>query len=191
MLDSVIVSTDSKDIARIAEQYGAQVPFIRPSELAQDTTPDLPVFLHVIQSLSDDAQPGIVVWLRPTSPLRTREDIEGAINLLQDNPFDCVRSVTRAAHHPYWMKTLNNDGSMQPFIPGHDETVYYRRQMLPETYYLNGMVDVVRVKSVLEKNVLFGGNMGGYVTSGHRSIDIDVPEDLEIVRFLLEQNHSE
>lgn len=131
-LQRIIVSTDDLEIANIAKEYGAEVPFLRPPELAKDSTPDFPVYQHTISWLTEheNFQPDIVVWLRPTSPLRSVEDIKNAIDILVKSQADSVRSVCLSEHHPYWMKRLEGD-RLIPFIDGFDERKFFRRQLLP------------------------------------------------------------
>jgi CMP-N,N'-diacetyllegionaminic acid synthase len=186
ILERVIVSTDDLEIARIARENGAEVPFIRPSEIAQDSTPDIEVYRHLIAWLIEYERvfPDIVVWLRPTSPLRTVEDIEKAVDILISTDADCVRSVCRVEHHPYWMKRL--EGSrLLPLIEGKDEHTYYRRQLLPPIYRLNGSVDVIRCKSVERNDMLFSDDMYGYVMPFERSIDLDDQFDFEVAEMLI------
>ena len=116
-LERIIVSTDDLAIAEVARTYGAEVPFIRPAKLAQDDTPDLPVYNHTLMWLAENENyfPELVAWLRPTVPLRAVQDVEAAVALLQRSDFDCVRSVCKAEHHPYWMKRLDN-GCLVPFV---------------------------------------------------------------------------
>lgn len=188
-LDRVIVTTDSVAIAEIASAYGAEVPFLRPPELARDDTPDLPVYQHTLAWLREHQgyQPECVVWLRPTSPMRTTHDIDAAVALLQQNQADCVRSVCLAEHHPYWMKHREDDGRLVPCIEGADEHTYYQRQLLPPVYRLNGAVEVVRCTSVINNGRLYGGVMYGYVMPPERSIDIDTELDLALMELLLQR----
>jgi CMP-N,N'-diacetyllegionaminic acid synthase len=187
-LRRVIVSTDDLEIAEIAQRYGAEVPFIRPAELARDDTPDLPVYQHALSCLAEhnDYRPDIVVWLRPTAPLRTVQDIEAAIQLLIETGADCVRSVCLVKHHPYWMKRLEGD-RLVSLVNGADESKYYRRQLLPPVYRLNGAVDVAWRETVVEKNLLYGGNMRGYVMPAERSIDLDSELDFAVAGLLLQR----
>ena len=182
----IIVTTDDNTIATIAHNAGSEVPFLRPEELAQDDTPDYPVYEHTIKWLSENQnyQPELVVWLRPTSPLRTSEDIISAIRLIKDTNADCVRSVCLVEHHPYWMKKIK-DKQLLPFLDNLDEQKYYRRQLLPPVYRLNGAVDVVRNESVRNSGKLFHGNIVGYIMPNERSIDIDNEIDLMIAEELL------
>jgi CMP-N,N'-diacetyllegionaminic acid synthase len=193
ILDRVIVSTEDAEIAGISREFGAELPFIRPASLAQDDTPDLPVFQHTIAWLDshEKYQPDIVVWLRPTTPLRTVEDIEAAVQILQETNADCVRSVCAVEHHPYWMKKLEA-GRLSSFIKSADERQYYQRQTLPPVYRLNGVVDVIwrsRVSDTREEGKLFWGwdDMGGYVMPVERSIDLDSELDFALVELLLER----
>ncbi len=186
-VNRVLVSTEDLEIAKIAQEYGAEVPFIRPEALAQDDTPDLPVYQQACSWLAEkeDYQPDIIVWLRPTSPLRTIEDIEKAIAILATTKANSVRSVCAVEHHPYWMKRVAEDNYLVPFIEGKDEKTYYRRQLLPTAYRLNGAVDLTWCKTVLEKSQLYFGDMQGYIMPPERSIDIDTELDFAIAEILL------
>jgi CMP-N-acetylneuraminic acid synthetase len=181
----IIVSTDDAEIAAVAKEHGADIPFMRPPELAQDTTPDLPVLQHVLQRLQADGDlPDVVVWLRPTVPLRTTADIDGAVAMLKITSADSVRSVSTAKAHPYWMKTVT-DGLLHSFVSGKDDRTHPNRQSLPPVYMLNGAVDVMRARIVLEQNDLWGSRVGAYVMPPERSIDIDTLADFAAAEALL------
>ena len=167
-LDRVVVSTDDEEIAEIARAHGAEVPFLRPAELARDETADLPVYRHALAELGE---PDSVAWLRPTAPLRAAEDIEAALGLLGETGADTVRSVTEAEHSPYLMGRLDG-GRLVPLLGDVPE----RRQLLPLVYRLNGAVDVVRCSSV--GDVLFGGDVRAYVMPAERSVDVETELDL-------------
>ncbi len=191
-LDRVIVSTDDKEIASIARENGAEVPFIRPHELAKDDTPDFPVFKHALEWLGDFENycPDIVAWLRPTAPLIMVEDIEGAIKLLNNTGADCVRSVCLAEHHPYWMKYMEGDRIIS-LIKELDEKKYPYRQLLPPVYRLNGAVDVVLNKTALEKGSLFEGDMRGYIMPADKSLDIDSEIDFVLAEMMLRKRFED
>lgn len=186
-LSRVIVSTDDQEITEVARRYGAEVPFLRPAELAQDDTPDLPVYQHALSWLAEHEGycPDIVVWLRPTAPLRTVQDVECAIQILIRTGADCVRSVCLAEHHPYWMKRLDGDRLM-PFLDGIDESKYYRRQLLPPVYRLNGAVDVTWRRTVMQKGLLYSGDVRGYLMPAERSVDLDKELDFVLAELLLQ-----
>lgn len=185
IFQKVIVSTDSEEIAAIAREYGAYVPFLRPAALAQDDTPDLPVYQHAIEWLEQNEQfsPQIIAWLRPTSPLRSSLDIAEAVELLKTRGCDWVRSVCEAEHHPYWMYSIEN-GKLKSFINQVDLKKYYRRQLLPPVYRLNGAVDVAWRSTIMEKQLLYSGDITAYVMPHERSIDIDT-----ILDFVLAEQY--
>ena len=187
-VDRVVVSTDDLEIGSVAREYGAEVPFVRPAELARDDTPDLPVCQHALRWLMmhENYCPEIVVWLRPTSPLRTVQDINAAVRLLLETGADCVRSICPAEHHPYWMKRLEGN-RLLPFVEGVDESKYYRRQELPPAYRLNGAVDVTWCKRVVEDGKLFDGDMRGYLMPMERSVDLDSELDFALAELLLQR----
>ena len=187
-LDRVIVTTDDEEIANIAKAYGAEVPFLRPAELAQDNTPDLPVYQHAVSWLAEHERyhPDIICWLRPTSPLRTVQDVENAVNLLIKTKADGVRSVCVSDEHPYGIQKMDGN-RLQPFMDNIDRSKYYRRQMLPTVYRFNGAVDVTWCKTVMKKGQLYTGDLRGYVMPPERSVDIDNELDFILTEALLEK----
>lgn len=185
-VNRVVVSTDDEEIASAARAYGAETPFLRPAELAADSTPDLPVYMHALEMLAAHGfHPAATVWLRPTAPLRTVADMDGALDLLHASGADCVRSVCAVEHHPYWMRRLDGD-RLEPFLEGLREENYPRRQLLPPAYRLNGAVDVVRASSIKPgASALFGGDVRGFVMPQRRSIDLDSELDFVVAEALL------
>lgn len=185
-LDRVIVSTDDSEIAEKSKEYGAEVPFLRPVEYAQDQTSDYPVYYHTLKWLkeNEDYEPDIVVWLRPTTPLRKKNDIEEAIQLYTDTKPDWVRSVCSVEHHPYWMFSVDDDFNMEPFIEGIDVRQYLRRQSLPSVYRINGVIDVTRPSLLKDSNKLYCGKLKAYIMPIERSIDIDTEKDFMILENL-------
>jgi CMP-N,N'-diacetyllegionaminic acid synthase len=184
-VERTVVTTDDPEIAAIAGRFGAEVPFLRPPELAADDTSDLPVYHHALGWLAehDGYRPDAVAWLRPTAPLRTPQDIDAAIEVLERSEADSVRSVCAAEYHPYWMKRLEGN-RLVPLMDGADEATYPRRQLLPEVYRLNGAVDAVRCAAVTEDGPLFGGTTAAYLMPRERSIDIDDELDLAMAELL-------
>ncbi len=182
----VIVSTDDHEIAVLARACGAEVPFMRPAEFAQDDTTDMPVLKHALEFLTvkESYDCEMIAWLRPTAPLRTADDIDTAVTILASSDADSVRSVSASKAHPYWMKTIS-DGVLHPFIAGEDEHKYPRRQTLPPAYGLNGAVDVTRTKTLQGWSTLWGERIAGYIMPPERSIDIDMESDFVIAEALL------
>ena len=146
----MIVSTDDEEIAAVARQYGAEMPFLRPAEFAQDQTLDLPVFQHALRWLAEheDYHPDVVVQLRPTSPVRPRDLVDEAVRLLLDHPeADSVRGVVPAGQNPHKMWRIDAaTGSMMPLlsVPGIAEPYNAPRQALPPVYWQTGHIDAIR-----------------------------------------------
>lgn len=187
-VDRVIVSTDDAEIAEVAHSYGAEVPFRRPDELAEDHVTDLPVFEHALTWLAEheDYRPDLVVQLRPTSPLRPRGCIDEAVaQLWRHKKADCVRSVTPSGQNPYKMWRIE-EGVMIPLLGGEfDEPYNMPRQVLPPTYWQTGHIDVIRATSIVNKHTLTGDHILPYVISAGYAVDIDNPEEWEIADWVL------
>jgi N-acylneuraminate cytidylyltransferase len=180
MIDRVIVSTDDEEIAVIARHWGADVPFLRPAALAGDRTPDLPVFQHALAWLAAEAGsvPGIVVQLRPTSPLRPPDCVDAAIQLLhQDETLDSVRTLMPATQNPYKMWRLGADNLMTPLLDGHAAESYNQpRQDLPQTYWQTGHVDVIRTR-VIREGSMSGHRIKALIVEAAYGCDIDTEVD--------------
>ena len=191
-IDRVIVSTDSKKIAEIARKYGAEVPFIRPDDIAKDDTPDLPVFIHALKFLEEKEgyKPEYVVNLRPTCPLRSVEDIDNAVSKILNEKCDSVRTIIKVHQHPYWMVEKEED-KLFAFIKNIDRDKYYQRQLLPDLFITNGGVDVMKSSNILEKNSLYGKDIRGVIMPSNRSVDIDTTLDLKLAELLLKKSEGE
>ena len=186
-----IVSTDDEEIAQVAREWGAETPFLRPAELAQDHTTDLPVFQHVLSWLKEHEQytPDLVIQLRPTSPIRPRTCIDDAVKLLLSHPeADSVRGVVPSGQNPYKMWRLN--GSEQPMTPlltleGVAEPYNSPRQILPPTYWQTGHIDVIRPEVIIEQNSMSGKTILPYIIDSRYTVDIDTPFDWERYEWLV------
>jgi len=177
LINRVIVSTDSEQYAEIARSFGAETPFLRPEEISQDNSNDREYFIHALAWLKKNEKyvPEICVQLRPTHPIRKVEDINAMIQILIDNPdADSVRSVVKnETYTPYKMWFLSNKNELKPIITSTDIDEPYNqpRQALPETYFQNASVDVIRTKTILEKKSLSGDKILGYVMDEEYDID--------------------
>ncbi|TDB63512.1 acylneuraminate cytidylyltransferase family protein [Arundinibacter roseus] len=178
-ISRVIVSTDSEAIADIARSYGAEIPFMRPAELAQDQSLDYDVFLHALSWLKENENysPELVAQLRPTSPIRYVADIETCIERMAAYPeADSIRIITRAANTPYKMwRASTEEQAMTPLLTldGHPESYNEPRQNLPTIYWQVGTLDVIRPEVILEKNSMSGTNVFPYRIEPEQAIDID------------------
>lgn len=179
-IDRLILSSDDAEIIAVAREWGCDVPFVRPAELALDDTPGIEPVIHVIHSL-----PGYdyVVLLQPTSPLRTSHDIDACIETcVRTRSSGCV-SVTEPDKSPYWMFTLDAKGKMHPLIKS--SGIGLRRQDLAKVYALNGAVYVADCKMLLVSRDLAGEGTVAYIMPKERSLDIDHEMDLAVADFLL------
>ncbi|MBI4635724.1 MAG: acylneuraminate cytidylyltransferase family protein [Candidatus Rokubacteria bacterium] len=185
----VIVSTDDLEIADVARAYGAEVPFIRPAELATDDTPDLPVFDHALGWLAARAgdPPDILVHLRPTSPLRQVADIDRAVDLLRENPTaDSVRSVCAPFQNPYKMWRLTDHGLLAPLLGAEVEEPYnLPHQKLPPVYWQTGYIDATRYRTIVTVRSMTGGAILPLVIGDDSWVDIDTRAMLEHADFLI------
>jgi len=187
-IDRVIVSTDDKKIIAVAKSYGIEVPFVRPDDIAEDATPDQPVFNHALKKLFDidGYQPDIVVNLRPTSPFKTGGIIDRVISEISATNVDIVRTMTRSegVNHPYWMYRLDDRMLATQFVDDIDINEYYQSQMLPHIYRINGVVDAYKVTKIMSGNIL-SGNIKGIVLNDRESMDIDTEFDFELCEMML------
>ena len=187
----VIVSTDDEEIAHIAEAWGAEVPFMRPAEYAQDLSPDIDVFRHALMWLREreDYAPDLVVHLRPPGPVRRVDLIDQAIDQLAAHPeADPLRSVSLALQTPYKMWHITPDGYLDPVltIEGVPDCQSLPRQQLPLVDWQNGYVDVIRPRAVLEKDSMWGDCAIPFLID-EPMFELDYPEDIPAVEEALQR----
>lgn len=183
-IDAVYVSTDSPEIAKIARMYGAVVPYIRPAELATSIAAKVPVIQHLCDwVVQNEGEFDRVVDLDPTSPLRTLEDIEVCLSLL-DKDTDAVITAFESEKNPYFnMVELKRDGNIGLICQSTDAVV--ARQLAPNVYSMNASIYVWH-RHTLSKG-LWNGRLKLHVMPRERSIDIDSPLDFAIVEMLMNQ----
>jgi len=194
-IQRTFISTDSQQIAEVARNAGGEVPFLRPSELAQDDTRDLPVFQHFLGWLAhnDVPLPDAIFQFRPTSPARSVSKIEEAVELLKRHPrADSVRGVIEPAQNPYKMWSIGTDGFMRPLlsISGVSEPFNEPRQSLPKVYWQVGYLDLIRTRTISEQNSLTGACVLPLKIDGKDSIDIDDEFSFQLAEFLMERRGS-
>lgn len=189
-VERVVLTTDSPVIAEVAREYGAETPFLRPPELAEDDTPGIVPILHAVGWLDEHEGycPDYVMALQPTSPLRTAQDIEAAARLAWEKAADGVVSVCPAKHHPYWMKKIAEDGRMADFLPIDRE--YTRRQDLPPVYALNGALYLVRREVLVQRETWYTDRTYAYVMPPERSLDVDTPWELYLADLILRERRE-
>jgi CMP-N,N'-diacetyllegionaminic acid synthase len=171
-LKRVVVSTDDPEIAIIAKNAGAEVPFFRPSILSQDETSTVSVVQHAVVNMEESLgnRFDFVVLLQPTSPLRDERYIDLAVEKILETGADSVITVCTVKHHPFWNFVAHND-RLNSLLPNCDKSS--RRQELPQTYAPNGAVYVVKRDVLFNENTLFGKDLRGIIMPPEESIDID------------------
>lgn len=183
LVTRVIVSTDDEEIAAVAREWGAETPFLRPAELAQDKTTDLPVFEHALKWLEDveGYRPDVIVQLRPTSPARPLTLLDDAIRILLEHAdADCVRGVVPAAQNPFKMWRFNGEGKpLNPLLEvnGIPEPYNAPRQILPPVYWQTGHIDAIRTATIINKKSLTGDVIYPLLIDSKYTVDIDTLPD--------------
>jgi len=190
-VDRVVVSTDSEEIADVAREHDAEVPFMRPSEFAEDLTPDFPVFEHCLTWFEDEEgyEPELIVHLRPTGPLRTAAEVDEALEqFCSVAEADSLRSVEDPPASPY--KMWEPDGEyMSPFIdhPEIEDSMNAPRQLLPTVYQTTPDIGICHRSTVLEQESILGEHVVPYEID-RTTVDIDEPADLQFAEFLLSES---
>ncbi len=188
LITHLIISTDSQEIADIAKQYGCDVPFLRPAELAQDDTKHLPVMQHAVKTMEEKLgfQFDYVVTLQPTSPFRTKEDIDKTLELLIEAKADSAVTMVEidSDYHPLVMKKMEGD-KVLPYCMEEPEGT--RRQDFPKVYKRSSAVYAHRRDVLIEKNRFYGDDIRGILTPQERYIDIDNLEDWQKAEQMLEE----
>jgi CMP-N,N'-diacetyllegionaminic acid synthase len=177
-LSRLILSTEDEEIAEVGRKLGLDVPFMRPTELAQDTTASLPVIQHSLIELRSRGESfDAVCLLQPTNPFRRAQDIDACVNLLIDSGADSVISIlpVPSEYNPKWVYWRNDLGELS-LCTGDAEPIS-RRQDLPPAYHRDGSVYVTRVSCVTESNSLYGDRTVGYPMSPEYSSNIDTQDD--------------
>lgn len=188
-VDRVVVSTDAATIADTARREGADVPFMRPADLATDEADSAGVVLHALEWLQahERREYDLVVLLQPSSPLRTAADIDAGVTAFQAAASaNSLVAVTESPKSPFWSYTLAGDGFLTPVISGDASR---RRQDLPRTYGLNGALYVNRTDRLWTSRLILDPPMACLVMDRDRSIDIDTQDDFELAEWLMARRH--
>lgn len=177
-LTATIVSTDDEHIADISRKWGAEVPFLRPSELATDEAKSIDVVIHALDFLSaHHRQFDAVCLLQPTSPFRQKGFIDECITAFKQQQVDTLISVLPVPHehNPHWVFEPDATGLLT--IATGDETIISRRQDLPKAYFRDGSVYITKTSVLLNQQSFFGQTIGYIVSNPEHYVNIDTPED--------------
>ena len=185
----VIVSTDDDEIADVSRSYGAETPFVRPAEFAQDLSPDIDAFRHALVWLHENEgyHPDLVVHLRATGPVRRVELIDEAILIISSDPSaDSLRSVSWPIQTPYKMWRMGSDDYLEPLltVEGLPDSHSMARQMLPEVFWQNGYVDIIRPRAILEMNSMVGNKVIPFIVN-EPIYELDYAEGIPVLEEAL------
>lgn len=190
LLSRVVLTTDDQEIAEVGRRLGLDVPFMRPANLAQDSTPMLPVVQHAVAALEAEVEGAVprydaVCLLQPTAPFRTSDDIDGCLRLFEREEADCVISVLAVPsdHNPHWVYFRDDAGVLR--IATGEATPIPRRQDLPPAFHREGSVYVSRRDLIMKQGTLFGPRLFGYPMDSRRGVNIDEMADWERAEQLL------
>ena len=185
LLTRVILSCDDDEIIAASKQYGAEVPFKRPAELARDEALSVDVVVHAVKFLEkeEDYSPDIVVLLQPTSPLRTAGDIDNAVQIHIESGADSVVSVVKDEHrHPLQAKKIEH-GVLRDYCL--EEEGEGRKQDLPPVYFRNGAFYSVKREVLVNEHSLYGRVTRPYIMPLERSVDVDTEIDIKLAELYL------
>jgi CMP-N,N'-diacetyllegionaminic acid synthase len=177
LLSEVIVSTEDPEIAEVSKDAGADIPFLRPKDLAEDNTPTLPVIRHAILHYQEQGQPfDAICILQATSPFRDPGMIDACIEKFISTDADTLISVKKVPDHfnPHWVFEEKEQGLFA--ISTGDQSIIPRRQQLPDTFYRDGMIYLVKADQIINGETLFGSKVSAYATEGD-CINIDTIDD--------------
>ena len=187
-VDRVIVSTDDIEIAKISEKWGADIPFIRPKELATDTATTVDTVIHALQYVeTHDEKYDFILLLQPTSPLRNSIHVDESIEIVINKEMNGITGVTEVSHPYEWTNTLSDNLSMNEFIS--KEAYFTRSQDFPKRYQINGAIYMLNKYSLmLDKKMIPDKNSMAYIMDKKSSVDIDTEDDFLLASFYLQIN---
>lgn len=188
-IDKLIVSTEDSEIAQVSKQFGADVPFMRPIELAADDTPGIHPILHALNWFHEKGcYFDYIMCLQCTSPFRKAEHIDEAIEKLVNEAADSIVSVCESEVSPYWMKRIEG-GILKNFLS--DIPFYSRRQDTPKTYRLNGAIYLAKTEILYKYSNWYTENTIPYLMDKTTSIDIDDILDFKFAELLMKENNND
>jgi CMP-N-acetylneuraminic acid synthetase len=184
-IDRIIVSTDSKEIAEVALTYGAEVPFIRPAELAQDASSEWLAWRHALQYLVDSTghMPKGFISLPPTAPLRAQEDVDKCIDEFEKSKPDVIITVSQAHRNPFFNMVVSNENGDAELVIKQEEAIQ-NRQLAPKVYDMTTVCYIAKSQFVMSNGSIFDGIVRKVEIPLERSIDVDTLLDFEIAELL-------
>lgn len=188
LVNRIIVSTDSEEIASVSKQYGAEVPFMRPENISQSHSTEMQFFEHALDWLekNENYTTDLIVLLYPTSPFRKPESIDRAVEeMMKNTGADSLRSVTLCSEHPYKMWVIE-DGRLQPFVKGGDKNLHtLSYQLLPTVYIQNASIYITKPETIRNKKNPTGDLIVPFIMDEQESIDVNTPLDFELAEMII------
>lgn len=184
-LDEIFVSTDSQEIAKVAEQFGIKVPYLRPAEFASDTAPSYSFVVHALEILKKQGlEFDYFILLEPTSPLRKNDDIDRAIELAVNNPDKNGVVSLGEVHmeHPAIVKKIQVDGTISPYC---DMSKYTHRQQLNKAYFPYGVVYLTKTETFLNNHEFYGGNSVPMMIERWQCYEVDDIYDFIVIEAII------
>jgi len=189
-VNRVVVSTDSENIANVAKQHGAEVPFLRPEEISKSDSTEMQFFLHALYwfETNESYVPDLIVLLYPTSPFRKAESIDNAIERILKHPeADSLRSVKLCSEHPYKMWSVE-DEYLKPFTKDKDPNTHtLSYHLLPTVYIQNASIYITKPSTIINKKSPTGDIIIPFIMDELESVDINTPKDFKFAEVLLEE----
>lgn len=189
-VDEVFVSTDSQEIASVAEEYGVAVPELRPDYLARDSAPSSEFIIYTLEKMRKEGKNfDCFILLEPTSPLRDVEDVDKSIEMLIDNPASesVVGVAMSGTIHPAFMVLVGEDGYLKPLEEGKHDV---RRQDLPNVFFFEGSVYVSRIDAYLQKKTFYHDKTLPYVVPEWKSHEVDNLVDFKIIETIMKMKNE-
>lgn len=188
-IDFILVSTDDEAIREVSMNYGANVPFLRPEELSNDEARSIDVVLHGVNYLKAEGEEfDYVILLQPTSPLRTYEDIDSAIELIVEEQGNSLISLCEVEENPILMRTLD-DNKLNPILRFEGDNL--RRQDLPRYYIFNGALYINKTEMLFSENTFVNDNSIPFIMDKRKSVDIDTILDAKLAEYILEEKSND
>ena len=194
-INRVVVSTNSSEIAGIAERYGAEVPFLRHEEISNSDSTEMEFFEHALDWFAENESyiPDLIVLLYPTSPLRKTDSIDSAIETMLAHPeADSLRSIKKCSEHPYKMWQIE-DGYLKSFVKGEKrcDTHTLSYHLLPEVYIQNASIYITRPSTIRNKRSTTGDIIIPFIMDESESVDINNPLDFKLAEMVIKDKRME
>ncbi len=185
-----IVSTDDDEIAEVAKQYGAEVPFRRPTELASDTASSMDVVMHTIEWVEKNDPDKVydtICLLEPSSPFATYEDIDNALTVMENTGADTVLGMKEVEVSRDFIFELDNNDGLSKFWESVKEMSGVRRQDQKPQYTMNGCMYIAKMKYFKKNRLFHSYNSKPYIMSWEKSVEIDTEQDLKYAEYLIKE----